>query len=160
MHEINFTIFFHKKISFALVKSTSRYFFVFLSKVLKKKNYNICIRILTYIIQNLMTTSTNPWSKISMQLGNWNNNMMFGEIIQKADFFFVCWKVLILCLSFSCNLKEESAELIGEADIDGDGNVNYEEFVTMLLHKKPGGGTQPGLVTGSVHRNFGFRALM
>ena len=33
---------------------------------------------------------------------------------------------------------EESAELIEEADIDGDGNVNYEEFVTMLLHKKPG----------------------
>lgn len=34
--------------------------------------------------------------------------------------------------------KEESEELISEADIDGDGNVNYEEFVTMLLHKKPG----------------------
>ena len=33
---------------------------------------------------------------------------------------------------------EESEELISEADIDGDGNVNYEEFVTMLLHKKPG----------------------
>ena len=55
--------------------------------------------------------------------------------------------------------EEESAELIGEADIDGDGNVNYEEFVTMLLHKKPGGGTQPGLVTGSVNRNSGFRIL-
>ena len=24
-------------------------------------------------------------------------------------------------------------ELIDEADIDGDGNVNYEEFVTMLF---------------------------
>ena len=34
--------------------------------------------------------------------------------------------------------SEESEELIREADIDGDGNVNYEEFVTMLLHKKPG----------------------
>jgi calmodulin len=34
--------------------------------------------------------------------------------------------------------EEESEELIREADIDGDGNVNYEEFVTMLLHKKPG----------------------
>ena len=34
--------------------------------------------------------------------------------------------------------SEESDELIREADIDGDGNVNYEEFVTMLLHKKPG----------------------
>nr|ACO11546.1 Calmodulin [Caligus rogercresseyi] len=33
--------------------------------------------------------------------------------------------------------EEESLELIREADIDGDGNVNYEEFVTMLLHKKP-----------------------
>ena len=38
----------------------------------------------------------------------------------------------------SCSFPEESEELIGEADIDGDGNVNYEEFVTMLLHKKPG----------------------
>ena len=35
-------------------------------------------------------------------------------------------------------LLEESEELIEEADIDGDGNVNYEEFVTMLLLKKPG----------------------
>lgn len=45
--------------------------------------------------------------------------------------------------------QEESEELIGEADIDGDGNVNYEEFVTMLLHKKPGGGAAagPGVVT-------------
>lgn len=34
--------------------------------------------------------------------------------------------------------EDESLELISEADIDGDGNVNYEEFVTMLLHKKPG----------------------
>lgn len=42
---------------------------------------------------------------------------------------------------------EESEELIQEADIDGDGNVNYEEFVTMLLHKKPGGNRQ-----GSVAR--------
>merc|ERR1719189_3560264 len=34
--------------------------------------------------------------------------------------------------------EEESEELLEEADIDGDGNVNYEEFVTMLLLKKPG----------------------
>lgn len=33
--------------------------------------------------------------------------------------------------------EDESNELIAEADIDVDGNVNYEEFVTMLLHKKP-----------------------
>ena len=39
-------------------------------------------------------------------------------------------------------LIDESAELIQEADIDGDGNVNYEEFVTMLLHKKPGSQSQ------------------
>merc|ERR1712179_375209 len=44
--------------------------------------------------------------------------------------------------------EEESQELIAEADIDGDGNVNYEEFVTMLLHKKP---TQPDPHASSSH---------
>jgi len=34
----------------------------------------------------------------------------------------------------------ETEELINEADIDGDGNVNYEEFVTMLF-KRPHGTT-------------------
>ena len=29
--------------------------------------------------------------------------------------------------------SEECQELIHEADIDGDGTVNYEEFVTMLF---------------------------
>ena len=29
--------------------------------------------------------------------------------------------------------SEECEELINEADIDGDGTVNYEEFVTMLF---------------------------
>ena len=28
----------------------------------------------------------------------------------------------------------ETEELIKEADIDGDGNVNYEEFVGMLFN--------------------------
>ena len=28
---------------------------------------------------------------------------------------------------------EETEELIAEADIDGDGNVNYEEFVAMIF---------------------------
>jgi Ca2+-binding EF-hand superfamily protein len=27
-------------------------------------------------------------------------------------------------------------ELIREADLDGDGNINYEEFVTMLFKVK------------------------
>ena len=27
-------------------------------------------------------------------------------------------------------------ELIEEADLDGDGNINYEEFVTMLFKVK------------------------
>lgn len=39
--------------------------------------------------------------------------------------------------------------MISEADIDGDGNVNYEEFVTMLLHKKPGQQTAAGNVGGA-----------
>lgn len=26
-----------------------------------------------------------------------------------------------------------SQELIEEADLDGDGNINYEEFITMLF---------------------------
>lgn len=29
--------------------------------------------------------------------------------------------------------SEETRELILEADLDGDGNINYEEFVTMLF---------------------------
>jgi len=29
--------------------------------------------------------------------------------------------------------SEETQELIFEADLDGDGNINYEEFVTMLF---------------------------
>lgn len=29
----------------------------------------------------------------------------------------------------------ETEELIAEADIDGDGNINYEEFVEMLFRE-------------------------
>ena len=29
--------------------------------------------------------------------------------------------------------KKVLQELISEADLDGDGNVNYEEFITMLF---------------------------
>ena len=39
---------------------------------------------------------------------------------------------IYLCLSNYLFIKE----LINEADIDGDGNVNYEEFVTMLFKVK------------------------
>ena len=31
--------------------------------------------------------------------------------------------------------EEETDELIAEADIDGDGNVNYEEFVAMIFRE-------------------------
>ena len=31
--------------------------------------------------------------------------------------------------------QEEVEELMSEADIDGDGNVNYEEFVAMLFRE-------------------------
>ena len=30
-------------------------------------------------------------------------------------------------------LDISSQELIEEADLDGDGNINYEEFITMLF---------------------------
>merc|ERR1719331_1304433 len=33
---------------------------------------------------------------------------------------------------------DETQELISEADLDGDGNVNYEEFITMLFKKSNG----------------------
>ena len=28
---------------------------------------------------------------------------------------------------------DDNQEMVAEADIDGDGNVNYEEFVTMIF---------------------------
>ncbi len=31
--------------------------------------------------------------------------------------------------------EEEVEEMIREADVDGDGSVNYEEFVKMMLAK-------------------------
>ena len=31
--------------------------------------------------------------------------------------------------------EEEVEEMIREADVDGDGQVNYEEFVKMMLSK-------------------------
>ena len=37
------------------------------------------------------------------------------------------WNMLMLSLSFSLSIQ-----MIREADIDGDGQVNYEEFVTMM----------------------------
>ena len=35
---------------------------------------------------------------------------------------------------------EEADELIREADIDGDGQINYEEFVKMMMAKWVKGG--------------------
>ena len=34
--------------------------------------------------------------------------------------------------------QEETEELVAEADIDGDGNVNYEEFVAMIFREASG----------------------
>ena len=31
------------------------------------------------------------------------------------------------------NDEDDVKELIGEADLDGDGNVNYEEFIAMIF---------------------------
>ena len=31
--------------------------------------------------------------------------------------------------------EEETEELVAEADMDGDGNINYEEFVAMLFRE-------------------------
>ena len=35
----------------------------------------------------------------------------------------------------TCLYDEEVNEMIREADEDGDGQVNYEEFVRMMLNK-------------------------
>lgn len=56
-------------------------------------------------------------------------------------------KCCVLCVQFTFQLRhvmtnlgekltdEEVDEMIREADIDGDGQVNYEEFVRMMLAK-------------------------
>ena len=47
---------------------------------------------------------------------------------------------LISCVPSTQNLgekltDEEVDEMIREADIDGDGQINYEEFVKMMMSK-------------------------
>ena len=37
------------------------------------------------------------------------------------------------CSSILCVRHLSAQELIEEADLDGDGNINYEEFITMLF---------------------------
>ena len=42
-----------------------------------------------------------------------------------------------ICFFFKDLLKAKlMQELMNEADIDGDGNINYEEFVTMMFKVK------------------------
>ena len=49
--------------------------------------------------------------------------------VQQGQFFILC-KILDF---FWQNHNGFNQELISEADLDGDGNVNYEEFITMLF---------------------------
>jgi len=59
------------------------------------------------------------------------------------DFLISCFVILCPCCSeynIQTNLgekltDEEVDEMIREADVDGDGQVNYEEFVRMMLAK-------------------------
>ena len=39
----------------------------------------------------------------------------------------------ISVIPYCLNLSFNSQEMIDEADMDGDGNVNYEEFVAMIF---------------------------
>lgn len=40
-----------------------------------------------------------------------------------------------LCISLRKLTDEEVDEMIREADVDGDGQINYEEFVKMMMAK-------------------------
>ena len=47
--------------------------------------------------------------------------------------------------------EEETDELIAEADMDGDGNINYEEFVAMLFREV--------VFLSNLHNHFNFFIL-
>lgn len=62
-----------------------------------------------------------------------------SSILQSVIFMYVYEKILQL-RHVMTNLgekltDEEVDEMIREADVDGDGQVNYEEFVRMMLAK-------------------------
>lgn len=62
-----------------------------------------------------------------------------GPALEQYSFVNICFTMLQL-RHVMTNLgekltDEEVNEMIREADIDGDGQVNYEEFVRMMLAK-------------------------
>jgi len=40
-----------------------------------------------------------------------------------------------LFVRWSKSIEDEVAEMIREADVDGDGHINYNEFVKMMMSK-------------------------
>ena len=51
----------------------------------------------------------------------------------KIHHHFDQWSQPCLLKQGVCLIDISSQELIEEADLDGDGNINYEEFITMLF---------------------------
>ena len=47
----------------------------------------------------------------------------------------LCRTLGLRCSSCCCVRAEEVDEMIREADVDGDGQINYDEFVDMMMAK-------------------------
>ena len=63
---------------------------------------------------------------------SWISQNIFLEKGQVAPYA-QAFTAVKICLFLKKQQRKYFQELMNEADIDGDGNINYEEFVTMMF---------------------------
>lgn len=79
-------------------------------------------------------------SSVLLNLGTWWQTLVSKLLLctHFAIWWYAgnCWLALDACLIVGEKLSDQEVEeMIREADVDGDGAINYEEFVRMMLSK-------------------------